>query len=120
MLKFGLKMARNAHPFIVHHLLEGCFESSILEDDVRCILNVSVAFCVFRLLAHIKFKSTNKDQTPQEREKAYYMSSFFFLSMVILSVALQQMSFVSSTLGQIVKAALITAIYRRMLVRDGY
>ena len=80
----------------------------------------SVAFFVFRQLAYIKFKSVDHDHTPEEREEAYYLSAFFFVSMVILSVSLQQMSFVSSTLGQKVKAALVTAIYRKMLVREGY
>ena len=80
----------------------------------------SVAFFVFRLLAYIRFKSKDNDHTPEERQECYYLSAFFFLSMIILSVALQQMSFVSSTLGQKVKAALITAIYRKMLVREGY
>jgi ABC-type multidrug transport system fused ATPase/permease subunit len=80
----------------------------------------SVAFFVFRLLAYIKFKSTDTDHTPQEKEEGYYLAAFFFVSMVVLSISLQQMSFVSSTLGQKVKSALVTAIYRKMLVREGY
>ena len=63
----------------------------------------SVAFFVFRLLAYIKFKSTDQDHTPAEREESYYLSAFFFVSMVVLSVSLQQMTFVSSSLGQKVK-----------------
>jgi ABC-type multidrug transport system fused ATPase/permease subunit len=80
----------------------------------------SVAFFVFRLLAYIRNKSTDVDHTRQEKEESYYLAAFFFVSMFVLSVSLQQMSFVSSTLGQKVKAALVTAIFRKMLVREGY
>jgi ABC-type multidrug transport system fused ATPase/permease subunit len=95
-------------------------KAAVLKAMWGAFVIFSVAFFVFRLLAYIKFKSIDHHHTPQEREEGYYLAAFFFVSMVVLSVALQQMSFVSSTLGQEVKAALVTAIYRKMLVREGY
>jgi ABC-type multidrug transport system fused ATPase/permease subunit len=80
----------------------------------------SVAFFVFRLLSYIRFKAKDNEHTTEEKREGYFLSAFFFVSMTVLSVSLQQMSFVSSTLGQKVKAALITAIYRKMLVREGF
>ena len=95
-------------------------KAAVLKAMWGAFVIFSVAFFVFRQLAYIKFKSTDEHHTPKEKEEAYYLSAFFFVSMVILSVSLQQMQFVSSILGQKVKAALVTAIYRKMLVREGY
>jgi ABC-type multidrug transport system fused ATPase/permease subunit len=84
------------------------------------LLIFSIAFFVFRILAYIRFKSTDPVHTIEEASVSYILCAFFFLSMVCLSVSLQQMTFASTVLGQRVKAALTTAIYRKMLIREGF
>jgi ABC-type multidrug transport system fused ATPase/permease subunit len=84
------------------------------------LLIFSIAFFVFRILSYVRFKSNDKEHTREEASEAYFLCAFFFLNMVLLSISLQQMAFASSVLGHKVKAALITAIYRKLLIREGF
>ena len=79
----------------------------------------SIWFFVFEILDFIKSKSKGEvSQTMVNYE--YWLCGGFFLCMFVLSVGIQQMGIYSSILGSKVKAALTTAIYKKMIVREPY
>jgi len=76
----------------------------------------SIWFFVFEILGYIKDKEA---PVPIEGYQ-FYLCAGFFVNMFILSFGIQQMGIYSSILGCKVKAALTTAIYKKMIIRDGY
>eukprot|EP00544_Gedaniella_sp_CCMP2646_P003026 CAMPEP_0202506972 /NCGR_PEP_ID=MMETSP1361-20130828/51477_1 /ASSEMBLY_ACC=CAM_ASM_000849 /TAXON_ID=210615 /ORGANISM="Staurosira complex sp., Strain CCMP2646" /LENGTH=1297 /DNA_ID=CAMNT_0049141063 /DNA_START=1584 /DNA_END=5477 /DNA_ORIENTATION=+ len=80
----------------------------------------SIWFFVFEILDFIKSKSKNGGVSQETENYEFYLCAGFFLCMFVLSVGIQQMGVYSSTLGCKVKAALTTAIYKKMIVREPY
>jgi len=76
----------------------------------------SIWFFVFEILGYIK----DKDAPVPIEGYQFYLCAGFFVNMFILSFGIQQMGMYSSILGCKVKAALTTAIYKKMIIRDGY
>jgi ATP-binding cassette, subfamily C (CFTR/MRP), member 1 len=83
------------------------------------LLIFSIWFFVFGVLDYIKLKKEKK-ATRQDQDYTLILCGFFFLTMFTLSVAIQQMADYSSDLGSRVKAALTTAIYKKMITREGH
>ena len=79
------------------------------------LLILAAAFFVREILAWLKDYGEGK---VSEKTKGWILSAFFFVCCSSLSVALQQMSHVSSAVGMRIRAALATAVYRKALVVD--
>ena len=79
----------------------------------------SIWFFVFRLLDYVK-KMDKGQPTGKGENYPYWLCVGFFLNMIALSLGIQQMGIYSSILGGKVKAALTTAIYKKMIIRDAY
>jgi ABC-type multidrug transport system fused ATPase/permease subunit len=79
----------------------------------------SIWFFVFEILGFIRAKSRKEAYGPIEGYE-YVLCAGFFGNMILLSVGIQQMGIYSSVLGSKVKAALTTAIFKKMIVRDAY
>jgi ATP-binding cassette, subfamily C (CFTR/MRP), member 1 len=80
----------------------------------------SIGFFVFRILDYIKLKNNNPAAADAKGNYEFYLVGGFMVTMYALSIGIQQMGLYSSILGSKVKAALTTAIYKKMIVRDGY
>ena len=78
----------------------------------------SIWYFVFEILAFIKGRTKKVDQ--EKTNKELYLCAGFFACMFVLSVGIQQMGIFSSILGLKVKAALTTAIYKKMISREAY
>ena len=78
----------------------------------------SIWYFVFEILAFINRRS--KGQPSSQPNYEFYLCGGFFLCMFVLSVGIQQMGIFSSVLGSKVKAALTTAIYKKMISRDAF
>ena len=78
----------------------------------------SIWFFVFEILAFIKGRTDVVDQAKTNHE--LYLCAGFFGTMFVLSVGIQQMGIFSSILGLKVKAALTTAVYKKMISREAY
>jgi ATP-binding cassette, subfamily C (CFTR/MRP), member 1 len=79
----------------------------------------SIWFFVFEILDFIKAK--DKEDIPDPKENyEFYLCAGFFASMYVLSIGIQQMGIYSSILGSKVKAALTTAIFKKMIIREAY
>jgi len=79
----------------------------------------SIWFFVFRILDFIKLRSAGESASDNPYYP-FYLCGGFFGTMYVLSIGIQQMGIFSSILGSKVKAALTTAIYKKMIVRDAY
>jgi ATP-binding cassette, subfamily C (CFTR/MRP), member 1 len=79
----------------------------------------SIWYFVFDILDFIKLRAKKKP-TPGGEYYEYYLCAGFFGSMFVLSVGIQQMGIYSSILGGKVKAALTTAIFKKMIVREAF
>lgn len=79
----------------------------------------SIWFFVFEILEFIKAKANGVATGPMEKYEIWLCAGFF-LNMLALSLGIQQMGIYSSILGSKVKAALTTAIYKKMIIRDAY
>ena len=79
----------------------------------------SIWFFVFEILDFIKAKSTG-GVTQEMVNYEFWLCGGFFVCMIALSLGIQQMGIFSSILGSKVKAALTTAIYKKMIVREPY
>jgi ABC-type multidrug transport system fused ATPase/permease subunit len=79
----------------------------------------SIWYFVFEILAYIKAKDSGEYEAPVENYQ-YILCGGFFANMLLLSIGIQQMGMYSSYLGCKCKAALTTAIYKKMIVRDSY
>jgi ABC-type multidrug transport system fused ATPase/permease subunit len=77
----------------------------------------SIWYFVFGILDFIKAKSKGVEASVN---KEFYLCAGFMASMFLLSVGIQQMGMYSSYLGSKVKAALTTAIYKKIITREGY
>jgi len=77
----------------------------------------SIWFFVFEILTFIR-----AEEQPEGQMEHYeiMLCVLFFVDMFLLSVGIQQMGMYSSVLGFKVKAALTTAIYKKMIIRDAY
>jgi ATP-binding cassette, subfamily C (CFTR/MRP), member 1 len=80
----------------------------------------SIQFFVFEILDFIKLKRKNPDAADAKGNYPYYMIIGFFATMYTLSIGIQQMGMYASIMGSKVKAALTTAIFKKMIARDGY
>jgi hypothetical protein len=78
----------------------------------------SIWYFVFEILYFIQDTDAGISDHPQNYE--LYLCAGFFATMFVLSVGIQQMGMYSSILGSKVKAALTTAIYKKMISRDEY
>ncbi len=78
----------------------------------------SIWYFVFEILAFIKSK--RKGVSDAKTNSELYLCVGFFACMFVLSVGIQQMGIYSSILGSKVKAALTTAIYKKMISREAY
>jgi ATP-binding cassette, subfamily C (CFTR/MRP), member 1 len=78
----------------------------------------SIWFFVFEILGFIRNKSQGLDTGFEGYE--FVLCAGFFVNLFLLSIGIQQMGVYSSILGCKVKAALTTAIYKKMIVRDSY
>jgi ABC-type multidrug transport system fused ATPase/permease subunit/HSP20 family molecular chaperone IbpA len=79
----------------------------------------SIWYFVFNILDFIKARG--KPDMPQAEDYyEYYLSAGFLGAMFVLSIGIQQMGIYSSILGSKVKAALTTAIFKKMIVREAY
>ena len=78
----------------------------------------SVSFFVRSLLLYIRFRFNDPEHTPDEAAHGVILAIFFFVTAMILSIALQQMTFVSARLGLRVRTAVATTVYRKSLVMD--
>ena len=83
------------------------------------LLIFSIWFFVFEILDFIKVKN-NGGATQAMENYEFWLCGGFFVCMFALSIGIQQMGIYSSTLGSKVKAALTTAIYKKMIVREPY
>jgi ABC-type multidrug transport system fused ATPase/permease subunit len=77
-----------------------------------------VSYFVRTLLAYIRFRASDSDHTLQEEAVGIGLCFGFLLIMLLLSLALQQMSIVSVRLGLRVEAAVSALIYEKSLVYD--
>jgi ABC-type multidrug transport system fused ATPase/permease subunit len=77
----------------------------------------SIWYFVFEILDFIKAKSNGIKASVN---KEFYLCAGFMACMFFLSVGIQQMGMYSSYLGAKVKAALTTAIYKKIITREGY
>lgn len=80
----------------------------------------SIWFFVFKILDFIKARSNAGGVSQAQESYEFYLCAGFLLCMLVLSIGIQQMGIHSSTLGSKVKAALTTAIYKKMIVREPY
>jgi hypothetical protein len=83
------------------------------------LLIFSIWFFVFSVLDFIKLKKKGI-ATKEDQDYSLIICILFFYTMFALSVAIQQMGHYSSDLGAKVKAALTTAIYKKMISREGH
>ena len=80
----------------------------------------SIWFFVFEILDFIRLKNNNPVAAEAKGDYEFYLIVGFMATMYVLSIGIQQMGMYSSIMGSKVKAALTTAIYMKMIVRDGY
>lgn len=80
----------------------------------------SIQFFVFGILDFIKLKNKNPAAAEAKGNYEFYMIIGFFATMYLLSIGIQQMGMYASIMGAKVKAALTTAIFKKMIARDGY
>jgi ATP-binding cassette, subfamily C (CFTR/MRP), member 1 len=78
----------------------------------------SIWFFVFEILGFIRNKADGLYTGIEGYE--YILCAGFFVNLFLLSVGIQQMGVYSSILGCKVKAALTTAIFKKMIIRDPY
>jgi ABC-type multidrug transport system fused ATPase/permease subunit len=78
----------------------------------------SIWYFVFRILDFIKRRKDDDHDVSVHYE--FYLCAGFGACMFVLSVGIQQMGIYSSILGSKVKAALTTAIYKKMIFRDAH
>jgi ABC-type multidrug transport system fused ATPase/permease subunit len=117
------KMARMKFPLLFRALFKS-FRSDLLKAFfAKLVWSVlvlgSIWVFVFRILEYIKARD-DVDYVPPTENYAIYLCIGFAAAMFFLSVGIQQMAMYSSILGCKVKAALTTAIYKKMITRDAY
>jgi len=99
----------------------GDFYKAVVSKLVWSLLVIfSIWFFVFKILDFIKARANAGGVSQAQVNYEFYLCAGFFLNMFVLSVGIQQMGLFSSTLGCKVKAALTTAIYKKMIVREPY
>ena len=79
----------------------------------------SIWFFVFEILSFIRARADGTATGDMEHYEIV-LCACFFANMMLLSLGIQQMGIYSSILGSKVKAALTTAIYKKMIIRDAY
>jgi ABC-type multidrug transport system fused ATPase/permease subunit len=79
----------------------------------------SIWFFIFEILDYIKDNDTGTYVAPVPNYE-YILIAGFAINMLLLSIGIQQMGMYSSYLGSKCKAALTTAIFKKMIVRDSY
>lgn len=79
----------------------------------------SIWFFVFEILTFIRARA-NGTATDDMQHYEFVLCACFFVNMIALSIGIQQMGIYSSILGSKVKAALTTAIFKKMIIRDAY
>jgi ATP-binding cassette, subfamily C (CFTR/MRP), member 1 len=88
------------------------------------LLIFSIKYFVFEILAFIKAKDTDRkngvEVSSEDKQYELVLCAMFFVTMYLLSLGIQQMGIYSSIMGAKVKAALTTAIYKKMIARDPY
>ena len=77
-----------------------------------------VVYFVRELLAYVRFRAADAEHTPAEFAAGVGLSCGFLLCMLLLSMALQQMSVLSARLGLRVEAAVASAVFAKGLSYD--
>ena len=77
-----------------------------------------VAYFVRSLLGYIRFRVTDPEHTFDEEMVGVALCIGFFVCMILLSLALQQMSIVSARLGLRVESAVAAVVYKKSLTYD--
>jgi ABC-type multidrug transport system fused ATPase/permease subunit len=84
----------------------------------------SIKYFVFEILDFIKEKDAAKkngeEVSSDKKQYELILCAGFFATMYVLSIGIQQMGMYSSILGAKVKAALTTAVFKKMISRDPY
>jgi ABC-type multidrug transport system fused ATPase/permease subunit len=117
------KMARLKFPLLFRALFKA-FRSDLLKAFFAkltwsILVLGSIWVFVFRILGFIRSRADD-DYVPPVDNYEIWLCVGFGATMFVLSLGLQQMGMYSSILGGKVKAALTTAIYKKMIVRDAY
>jgi ATP-binding cassette, subfamily C (CFTR/MRP), member 1 len=110
------------------NILLGALYSSFKGDLFKAFLGkitwsilviFSIWYFIFNILDYIKAKDKGEDISPMPHYELFLCGTFF-ATMILLSIGIQQMGIYSSVLGCKVKAALTTAIFKKMIIRDSY
>jgi ATP-binding cassette, subfamily C (CFTR/MRP), member 1 len=80
----------------------------------------SIYYFVFEILDFIQLKNNDRAAADAKEHYEFYLIGGFFATMYVLSLGIQQMGMYSSIMGSKVKAALTTAIFKKMIARDPY
>jgi hypothetical protein len=97
----------------------GDFYKAVVSKLVWSVLVIFLIwFFVFKILDFIKARSNAGGVSQAKVNYKIYLCVGFFLNMFVLLISIQQMGIFSSNLGCKVNAALITAIYKKMIVRE--
>ena len=88
------------------------------------LLIFSIKYFVFEILDFIKVKAKAKQDgievDSDDKKYELFLCAGFFATMYVLSLGIQQMGMYASIMGAKVKAALTTAIFKKMIARDPY
>jgi ATP-binding cassette, subfamily C (CFTR/MRP), member 1 len=114
---------KDKYSFLLRALLKSFYGDLLKAVFAKLVWSVlvifSIWFFVFEILEFIKLKD-NGEATEEKRNYELYLCAGFFVTMVALSVGIQQMGIYSTILGSKVKAALTSSIYKKMIVRDAF
>jgi ABC-type multidrug transport system fused ATPase/permease subunit len=117
------KMAKLKFPLLFRALFKAfradLFKAFIAKLVWSIVVLGSIWFFVFQILGFIRSRGKEGYEPPVPNYEIYLCIGFT-VAMFILNTGLQQMGMYSAILGGKVKAALTTAIYRKMIVRDAY
>jgi len=111
-------------PSLLHALYHTFYKEIILAVFLKLgwgfFVLLSIAFFVRQLLQYIRFRSTDKEHTEDERAEGYILSVCFFIATLFLSICIQQMNIYSTRLGVRIKSCISTIIYQKSLIIDKY
>jgi ATP-binding cassette, subfamily C (CFTR/MRP), member 1 len=114
---------KRRYPLILRALYKsfpGDFWKAFLAKMAWSVLVIfSIWFFVFEILSFIRARADGTATDDMENYEIV-LCGCFFANMMLLSLGIQQMGIYSSILGSKVKAALTTAIYKKMIIRDAY
>jgi hypothetical protein len=104
---------------LVKSFSEDFFKAAFAKLVWSVLVIFSIWYFVFNILDCIMAKG-KPDAPKQVDNYEFYLSGGFMGAMFVLSIGIQQMGIYSSILGSKVKAALTTAIFKKMIIREAY